>query len=265
MTTANLRIVPDDWRDATLACSVTPPTGFEVENTQNTIRSDVFRTDDTTTMTITATMPGTLTASAFFMFNHLLHGASVRVQLGSYDSGTIPVLWYTTTDDVGTFASGTKDPYKSESPFRLYFPETTYSSAQVTISGTPSAVSYFQIGRIILGRYFEVGKDPDFGLTLGFESTGRNNRTDGGSLRSYEGEAWPVLNFDLHYIREEYRAWWLNFMRRVKTSEDFAVSVFPEDGTTLERDHTINGTFHNLDPLNRQVKRLTKRFQIEGA
>jgi hypothetical protein len=264
--TANLRITPDDWRDATLACSVTPPTGFEVENTQNAIRSDVLRTADTTTFTITATWSASRTFSAFFIFNHLLHGANVRLQVGSYDSTALPALWYSMASDSHTFSTGTKDPNKADSPYALYFPETSASSATVTISGTPSAVSVFQLGSIVMGRYFEAEVDPPYGdAELDEEDTGKSVRTEGGSKRGYPGASWPKLTFGLHFIPATQRAFWRDFMRQAKRSIPFAVSLYPGEGGSLERDHTILGTFANLDALNHEVKRFTKKVQIEGA
>jgi hypothetical protein len=264
--TSNLRITPDDWRDATLSCSVTPPTGFEVQNTQNAIRSDVLRTSGLTTFTITATWTASRTFSAFYVFNHLLHGANVRLQVGSYDSTALPALCYSLTDDDYTFSTGTKDPNKADSPYWLYFPETSASSATVTISGTPSAVSVFQLGTIVLGRYFEAERDPPFGdAELDEEDTGRSTRTEGASKRGYPGSSWPKLVFGLHYIPAEQRAFWRDFMRQVKRTTYFGISLYPGEGGSLERDHTICGTFANLDALNHEVKRFTKKVQIEGA
>ena len=276
MITANLRITPDDWRDATLTTSITPAAGFEVTNTQNTIRSSVLKSADTTTMTVSATWPQSRVGSALYLFNHLLHGASVRAQFYSdagwstpsiafSDSGTVPALCYTTTADRYSNSLGSKDPHLADSPYWLYFAETTYRSAKLTFSGTPSAVSYFQVGRILGGRYFEAAINPSYGMQLGELDTGKSGRTEGGTKRGYPGESWPTLIGDLNGVSEDERTFWRDFMRTTKRSTDFAVSVFPGDGTTLERDHTINGTFSSLDAIGREVSRLTKRFQVEGC
>lgn len=276
MTTANLRITPDDWRDATVTCSVSPSSGFEVINTQNTIRGDVFRSPNTTTMTISATWAASRVASALYLFNHLLHGASIRTQIYSdaawatpavafSDSGTVAALCYTTTTDGYTNSLGTKDPNKDSSPYWLYFAETTYRSVKLTISGTPSAVSYFQIGRILLGRYFGATAGPSFGFQLGESDTGNSTRTEGGSRRGYSGYSWPTMSFELNNIRPTERTFWRDFMRTNKRGTDFAVSVFPGDGTSRERDYTINGCFSSVDALNNESRRFTKRVQVEGV
>lgn len=271
--TTKMRVTPDDWRDATVTCSVTPPSGFEVENTQNTIRADVLRTSDTTTMTITATWAASRVASALYLFNHLLHGADIRTQLysdagwttGVYDSGTVPTLCYSTTEDAYTDSLGTKDPHKSDSAYWLYFAETSYQSAKLTISGTPSAAAYFQIGRILLGRYFEGARSPKFGFALGQQDTGKSNRTEGGSKRGYTGESWPTMTFDLGAINPDERAFWRDFMRTHNRGLDFGISIRPGRGDTQERDGTINGTFTSVDALGHEVRVFTKRMQIEGC
>jgi hypothetical protein len=273
MTTANLRIVPDDWRDATLTTSITEQTGFEAANTQNDIRGDVYKTADTTSVDISATWSASRTASALMLFNHLLHGANFRLRLysdaawssGVYDSTATAALCYTTTSDAYTWATGTKDRLKARSPSWLYFTETAYQSAKLTLSGTPSAVAYFQLGTVILGRYFEAAINPAYGMQIGGGTTGRSTRTDAGSKRGYQGAYYPTFTCSLEDINENERAFWVDFMEDVGTTTYFGYSGFPGDGTTLERDHTGCGTCSSIDAIGRKINRLEKRLQIEGS
>lgn len=265
MTTANLRITPDDWRDATLSTSITEQTGFEAANTQNPIRGDVYRTADTTTVTITATWSASRTFSSLMIFNHLLHGANVRVQIGAYDSGALPALCYTTTGDGYTWSTGTKDPYKAQNPYWIYFDEVSASSAQVSFSGTPSAVSYFQVGRIILGRYKEFARSLRFGATSGRQGTGKSSRTDGGSRRGYGGASWPVIGGDLAGLNPSELAFWADFMNYADPATDFGFSLYPGDGDRKEAIHTLDAFITNRDVLDHEVGHFTGRIQVESA
>ena len=262
--TANLRITPDDWRDATLSASA-ELAGFEASKTQNAIRSDVFRTADTTSVTITATWDASRTLSSLMIFNHLLHGANVRLQIGAYDSTALPALWYSTTADAHTWSTGTKDPYKEQSPFRLYFPEVSASSATITFSGTPSAVSYFQAGTIVLGRYMEFARTLKFGAASGRQGTGKATRTEGGSRRGYGGASWKTIAGDLAGLLPSEMAFWEDFMNHADPATYFGFSLYPEDGTRKEAIHTLCGYLTNRDVLNHEVRMFTGRIQVESA
>lgn len=273
MTTGNLSIGFNDHDDATLSCSVVPPAGFEAENTQNTDRADVLRTADLTTFSVTGVVPETRTASSVFLFRHLLAGASVRWQFYTDagattpatggDSGTVAALCYTASETF-QFSTGTNDLNVTESAFWYHYAApVTYRSYKLTVSGTPSAAAYFQIGRIAVCRMFQVAVNPDYGVRLGLKDLSRPYRTDGGTLRVARGEVYRTLTVDLSGVYEYERSIWVQIMRNAGTGRDVVASVFPGDGTTLERDYTMNGMFSSLDDIGRQVSRLTKRLQLE--
>ncbi len=64
-------------------------------------------------------------------------------------------------------------------------------------------------------------------------------------------------------IDETQRAAFLDILQYAGTSKDVVASLFPQDGTRLERDHIINGKFSNLNALGRQVSYLTGHLQLE--
>lgn len=267
MTTANARFVPKNDHDyATLSSSGGGglATGTTLENTQNTTRGKVLRTASNASFTLTGTAPGTRTASHFSMHRHLCHAGAFRLQLlggSGYDSGTISAKTYTTSDPY-TWSDGTNDPFLTESATWLWFPETTYTSYQLTLSGTPSQ-SYWQISRIWLGRYFEMGLNVDEGYSLGWADQSDRNRSRGGSLRTNRSEMWRVMNFDFSNVAWDEASTFQQFERNVGTGVEFLTSIFPGDGTSLERDNFMPGKFPSLSPLARYVTWLTKKIQIE--
>jgi len=274
MSTANLRITPDDWRDATLTASITELVGFEALKTQNTIRGDVYRTADTTSVDILATWPAALTGSALYLFNHLLHGANFRLRLYSgaawagspvYDSTALPALCYVTTNDVHTFSSGVKDIYRSQAASWLYFDEVSYQSAKLTLSGTPSAVSRFQLGRVVLGHYMEFARSLKFETSLGRETNSKHGRTQGGSRRGYRGGSWRVTGGELGGLNPDEFAAWMDFMNLADLSSDFGFSLFPGDGDRREELWTMDAYLSNLDALSHEVGVFTGRIQVEEA
>jgi hypothetical protein len=90
------------------------------------------------------------------------------------------------------------------------------------------------------------------------------NRSRGGSLRTNVGPAWRTMTMDLPRVPEASRAGWIDTMQQVRTGRDFVLSMFPEEATRRERDHTLNCKMSTLDPLERwHLVHLKKRIQIE--
>lgn len=266
-----LRVVPyNDHDDATLTASAAPVTGYPEEDTQNDIRSRVYRSSGTSTVSITGVVTANRVANCFFLFRHTLAGANVRLQLYSdagasaqvYDSTTLPAVWYTDSDAY-TWSTGSNDPLVSEAPFRHYFTDTTYRSYKITFSGTPTYYSYFQVSRIVLGKYIEFARQPRFGLPLGFADNTDKTRSLGGSLRSNIGATWGTMTLDLGRVEDAERPFWVKMKRRNGTGRSWVLSLYPGNGTDLERDYTMLCKFVALDPIIRDMAVYTQRLQIE--
>ncbi len=270
--TANLRIVPLNHHDAaTLTNSIAPATGFLVTNTQNSTRSLVWKSPDGTAQNIKGTLAASRSATFFGMFLHSAAGGSVRLQLFSdaawvtqvYDSTALAASNITSTD-VYDWGNSSNDQFRSSGPYWLWFAATTFQSYTISFSGTPTA-GYWQASRIWLGKAFEVGVNPDYGATLGFATLTDRNRSRGGSLRTNVGPTWRVMQMDLNALVEAERGTMVDIFQYLGTGRDFVLSLFPADGTRLERDNMVNAKFSALDAIGRQVNRLTNRLQVEGV
>jgi len=275
----NLRIVPMNWHDAaTLSSSAAMVVGFEVENTQNSIRSRVMRTTSAASQWVGGVLPEDRKASFFGMFRHRCHGGSVQVVLYSgagfsgtvYDSGALPVLNVVGSDvydfGIDVNALGGSDPFVLESPYWVWFPEVTFRSYKVFFSSksVTYGFAYWQVSRFFLGNAFEVLRNPDWGANLGFVDKTDRNRSRGGSLRTNVGPVWRVLSFDFVSMLESERAPWLDIMRQCGTGREFVISFFPEDADRRERDHTFTAKFTSLDGIGRPTfDTLSKRVQME--
>jgi hypothetical protein len=172
-------------------------------------------------------------------------------------------LWYTASEPY-TWSTGTNDPFQSEAPYRYYFgSDVTWRSFKLTVSGTPSAVAYYQIGRIFIGKYIELARSLKFGAQSGRKSTARSNRTEGGSKRSYRGNSWRVLDGDLAGLTPSEFATWEDFMQEVDTTKDFALSLYPGDGDRKEALYTLDCTLSNVNAIGHDVGVFTGRLQVE--
>lgn len=271
MTTGNVRIVPrNDWDDLTLSVSGTEASGFPVGYTQNTDRGKRLRTTDLTTYVITGTNSANHVASHFSLFRHHLHGASIRVQLYSdvgattqvYDSGTVAAICYTAPDPY-TWSDGTNDPFQSLAPFWLWFSEVTYRAIKVTLSGTPTGYTYYEITRACLGRYFEMAINPTYGLTIGKQTISDKDRSYSGSMLANVWASWRLMGMDLNDIATNELSTWMDILENVGDGVDIVVSGFPGDGTRKEALHTMNGVLVNLNAFGHQISRYTGKIAVE--
>lgn len=260
----------NDHDDAVLTASSTA-TGFPASDTQNNIRSRVFRTTGTGTQSMTGVLSASRVANHFSMWR-LRGRSSVQLQLFSdagasaqvYSSGSNAINTVITDSDPFSWSTGSNNPFLQNQPYWLWFNNTTYRSYKITWSGSPSDYSYYQVSRIWLGKALELTQPPNFGIQLGMDDLTDRNRSMGGSLRTNIGESWKKLQFDLGKANADHTTW-LKIMEHCGTGRDLVVSIWPELGNEDERDYMINGKFVALDPLVRDVAVYTKRVQIEGC
>ncbi|MGH7605400.1 MAG: hypothetical protein ACRENK_15570 [Gemmatimonadaceae bacterium] len=272
--------MPRNFHDeATLSTQFVSATDMTAPNTQNCQRSKVWRSTDGTDQYVRGTFADSLARSASFFgfFRHRCHGGTVQLQLYSdaawttqvYDSGALAVINVVPTDGadwgINPYGSGSIDPFLLDAPYWLYFTPTACLSYQISFAANVSTygAAYWQVCRFFLGKYFEAAVNPDYGATLGFVDQTEVNRSRGGSRRTNVGVSWRVMQMDLNSIHEDERAAWLDIARQCGTGRDLVLSLFPEDGTRLERDNIVNAEFSALNAIGRQVSRLTSHLQIE--
>lgn len=277
---AYMRIVPRNWHDeATLSTELASVLGASITNTQNRIRSRIWKTTSGADQYTLGTFDDGLarTFSYVGFFRHRCHGGNVRYQLYSDDSwttqvldtGALPVVNIVPTDGadwgIDPYGTGTLDPFLLDAPWWAWITPTPCLSYKISFSSNVSTfgAAYWQVCRFWAGHYRELVKPPDFGASLGIVDQTDRNRSRGGSLRTNVGPDWLDMVCDLNNIKESERAAWLDTLRYAGTGRDIVVSWFPEDGTRKERDHHANVLFKNLNSFNRQVSRLTGKLQFE--
>jgi hypothetical protein len=123
---------------------------------------------------------------------------------------------------------------------------------------------YWQVCRFVLGHYLAPAFTAQYGNLLNVVNQSDRNRSRAGSLRRNVGPRWRTMTLDLIRVPESDRAMWIDLRNKLGTDRDFVLSVFPEEGTRRERDHTINCVFSSPDPLERwHPGYLKHRLQIE--
>jgi hypothetical protein len=267
---AQLRIVPYNHHDdATLTEVGTSLADFGPTNTQNTLRGRVLRTSSGAGYTLRGTLAATKSATCLALFRHTAWGGDIQVELFSdaawttsvYDSTALPAECFT-PDANFDFGFPGGDPFTKEGAYVHWFAEESFRSYEITFSGTPTA-GFWEVCRVYLGKAFEFAINPDYGAPLGYEDNTDSNRTLGGSQRTNHGEQWRTLQLELNSLRETEREPLLRMVRRLGKGRDFVISLFPEDGTTMEEAYTINAKLSAINPIVRQISRLQNRLSMQ--
>lgn len=284
VATNTIRLVPRNFHDdATLTTQLAAVSGFPVENTQDTQRTRVWRSEDGSDQYINGTYDdGLLRDAGFFgFFRHRCHGGSVRLQLYSdaawsaqvYDSGFNDIINMTPTDgfnwgvDIYSDGNSDIDPFITETPYWIWFSSSApHLSYKISFSGNVSTYGYdyWQISRIVLGPYKALPYTALYDFPLGIVNQTDRNRSRGGSLRTNRGVDWRTLQLDIKRVPEGERADWMDIKHYMGTSRDGVISVFPEEGTRKERDNIFNFKFSAIDPvLQWHHDYVSTRLQIE--
>lgn len=261
---AKLRIVHENLHDvAELSASPAAAALFEETNTQNSLRDRTFRSTGTASQVIKGVLPAADAASCLALFRHNAHGGQVQLELFSdaawtdsvYDSGVLEANCF---EPDGDFPLTRLRPM----PFVHWFEPEEFRSYAITFDGTPSG-AFWEVSRVVLGLAWEAQINPDYGAPLGWGDNTESNRTLGGSHRTNRGAQWRTLQLELNQVRESDRDALIAITEAMGMGQDGLLSLFPEDGTTREGTYTLNFKFTSLDPLGRQISRLTKRLSIQ--
>ena len=262
----------NDYDDATLTVSVTVVTGFEVEKTQNTVRTDTLRSVNTASpMVVTGVLPQTRVGSWLHIPVHSLKGCTVQLQLYSdagasvlaLNAGTVNVPFYTATEPFVN-SRGSNDPFASKAPIVLFFAETSYRSFKLTFDGTPDDVSYYEVGRIRLMRYWEMLRNAAFGAALGRITIEDRVRTQGGTLRGNQSATIRTYSLDLNGIEDDEYATLDDVFEENGTTGEVSISLYGGENSRREAIWTGAGTLSALNAIGRQVRVLTNKIQFES-
>lgn len=252
---ANLRICPINYFDEAEASGI-----GTIPNAQLVARDAVARTSSPADVTISGHWNGNgRRLDSFFLFRHNGHGGKVRLQLFTnpdytaqvYDSGTNEIYPLTAIESewgISPLGFASNDQLGPESPYSLFFTAATCSSFKITL--TRCQGPYWELGRVFLGKYIEAPYNPEHGMSFGWQTTAKQKRSRGASLRTQGGGRWRELRADMHYESDADRALWRDMLGQIDLDEDVAISIFPGAGGRPERDHTFNAQLQQHSPFN---------------
>jgi hypothetical protein len=253
MAVSNIRILVENKIDSvTLSDSPTMVSTLSVENLQNSLRAKVARTTGIADQSILGdwSAPVSISGAAIWRTNlsdegtwrlRLYDGAG---QTGSvvYDSGVIDAAEKITLGDLNWGIDPLGATVYTEwdkISATLWFEAVSALSFELTLSDAGNSDGYMEVS----GLYMGVAASPTFnavnGLALKWQDDTKQERTDGGSLRSDAVEPYRVIQFNLDTLVESERAIFIEMMRSTGLRKDIFVSCFPGAGGKQERDYSF--------------------------
>lgn len=252
---ANARVGYLNYADAaTLTATPAATTGTAVTYLQNDSRGDVFG-GAITSQVIKGTWGGTsYTVSNFSLWRtNLASTDTVQLQLHANADWTGTVTY--NSGAVAVSAAGLFTDWGWSFICR-YFTAAACKSFTITIVAAAAP----QISRLYLGPYTEAPLNPAEGATIGYETNAKQNRSEGGSLRSLAKADWRVLTFDMMLQTEANRAIWLEIARYCGVVKPLLFCLNPDDTSYDFRDHTMFGKFDKSPMM-----RLTGPYQYDWS
>jgi hypothetical protein len=259
----NTTIVHTVHSDAAVLTASSEYSTMLASNMQNVARSTAWRgpIDSPESAVISGTYAdgGSYGAGFFGLWWHQLFGAAGRLVLypnddytgtPTYDSGAFTIGEAQSVGQAWGMAAGSfedSDLLYWEQPFGLWFPMVRHKSFRFFLSGTPrdytGSLSYYQIGRLVLGPWYEFDRNVDFVPSLG---TGTNTgfvRTAGGTNARTPGERWDTLECNMRTVSEYDSAAMVALMKWMGTGRDGVLALYPGDSGWRGRQFLLNGCF----------------------
>lgn len=262
---SNLRII--DYNAANIATISTSTTAgtLVAANMLTDIKSQVWRSTGTSAAITATWTAGQSIDSVILPYSNLTKDATMRVR--GYANSTDVVGVATPLFDSTLYCC----PYTSASIFgwdtnipgvdNFGYGGAVYASAfigaealikkiYIEISDTTNSSGYIEVGRIVIGNYWEPTYNSDYGLSLNYEDRSSHNRNDGGDLMTDIQTRSKTITFSLSQFNASDREKLMKIYRSNGTSTPVYISFFPEDtDKNLEQDYQIYGKFDNLPPM----------------
>jgi hypothetical protein len=111
-------------------------------------------------------------------------------------------------------------------------PLGSIGSFKLVISST--SMSYFQMGRLLMGNIFSVNIGASYGHSVYWKENSKQYRTEVGTLRTDMVTSSKIIDFTLGIMTEEERTKIQRALSIVGKRDEFFISVFPDDCSSLK-------------------------------
>ena len=109
------------------------------------------------------------------------------------------------------------------------------------IDTAANTAGFIDCSRIIVGAYWEPKYNVSNNINVTIADTSSTNRNESGDLISNRSVIYDQISFDFSVLLEADKLMLSQILRKVGTSRNILVSVFPDNNSTLEQNHIIYG------------------------
>ena len=154
-------------------------------------------------------------------------------------------------------------------PFRfsqLWFGETFALSGRITLIDDASRDGILEFDRVYLGQAFQPSVNFSWGSEFAWQTTAQQKVTAAGSVFATNKPLSRQLAMSLDYVPESERPHLSAAFQQVGLTQDWFISLYPQDGGTKEIEHAMAAKFTALPPLtNNYYNNYTAKFVVREA
>ncbi|MDX1491271.1 MAG: hypothetical protein R3332_08290 [Pseudohongiellaceae bacterium] len=280
---SQIRVIVENLaRSATLSATPVPSlvSTMPVENVQNSNRTESFRSTavDENGLTIAFELPERKRISALVLDGHNLRvGDTYQLRLWSgpnktgtlFESDVAEALVPKTAGElnwgIDTLSASVFDEW--DRPYSvLWFGSIVAQSGEIVIISDGNPAGYIDINRILFGQAVSPVRNFRYGYELSYSSTSKLEFSEGGSPKRDVGIKRRSIRLTLPRILDAERSAWADFIRNTADFDEIFVSLFPERGGKLERDHSMVCYVTSTSGLrNSNATKHTLEFALQEA
>jgi hypothetical protein len=249
MAVNNLRVVYNNVADTSVITATSTAVNFSTNNMQKDTKGVVWRSTSSVDNTITLnwstyesigciSLPFTNLSSSATITYSLYNGANATGTL-LYTSGAVPAIpynlatWGTIVTGVMSYSFGGGNPVR-------HYPTSTIDNVRsmtINISDGGNPQGYFEISRIVCGKYWSPKYNTEFGLSISINDQSSHSRGQAGNLITDVGTVYKTLDFNLGYLDASDRNMFIQILKLNGMRKSMFISVFPND-TDVEKEYS---------------------------
>lgn len=269
---SNIRIIAKNLVDtASSIVASSTSGGLIAENMRNEYKGSVHRSIGTS-VTYTITLPSATAVGGIALPAVNLSGsATIRARLYNgglvADSGVINACPGSTLElwDWSQPLNANSFIYGGASKTAIWFDnQVAASSVVIDIVDTGNSAGYIDCAKIVVGNYWEPTYNISNGISVTITDLSSISRADSGDLIPGRDIIYDTLSFDFSILLEQDKNALIQLMRKVGSSRNILVSVFPDNNSLLEQENIIYGKRANSDISQQLYGMYNHSMNIEG-
>jgi len=268
----NMRLIYSNIVDTSTITASSTAGSLTVANLKNDYKGKVHRSTGTS-VTYTITFPSaTQVGGVCLPATNLSPTSTIRVRLYNSatliaDSTTIQACPGATLElwDWSVPLNANSFVFGGASKTAVWFNnQQSATSAVIDIVDTSNSAGYIDCARLVIGPYWEPTYNVSNNISITLADTSSNVRNDSGDLLSDRGTIYESLSIDFSVLLETDKSTLVKILRKVGTSKNILISVFPDNNSISEQMHLIYGKRSNSSVDMELYGIYTHAIDIEG-